>query len=94
MELNKLIWTKCPEMSYGFCCHVTQACDVLLQPWFHHHLHPANILLDSNLLPQLSGIATPAQHALTGSPSAAALATIETDVYALGMTMLQLLTGR
>ncbi|DBA96063.1 TPA: Myotubularin-like phosphatase domain [Trebouxia sp. C0004] len=55
------------------------------QPWLHQQLHPANILLDSNLLPQLSGIAIPAD---------SSRATVDTDVYALGMIMLQLLTGR
>lgn len=60
-------------------------CDVIMQPWMHQQLHPANILLDGDLLPQLSGIAIPAE---------SSQATVETDVYALGMIMLQLLTGR
>lgn len=59
--------------------------DVVLQPWVHQQLHPANILLDVDLLPQLSGITTPTD---------SSQATVETDVYAFGMIMLQLLTGR
>ncbi len=66
----------------------------MLQPWLHERLHPVNILLDDDLSPQLSGIASPTQQALTGALGAAGQATVDADVYALGMTMLQLLTGR
>ena len=62
-----------------------------LQPWLHERLHPSNILLADDLLPQLSGITCPA---LLDTPAGGAQVTIEADVYALGMTMLQLLTGR
>ncbi|KAH0452865.1 hypothetical protein IEQ34_017189 [Dendrobium chrysotoxum] len=82
-----LNWNARVRVALGTARALEYLHEVCLPPVVHRNLKSANILLDEELNPKLSDCGAP-EFAMSG------IFTVKSDVYSLGIVMLELLTGR